>query len=601
MQVIESVKFAQEGKAGKTSFRLSALFLIFALLWNPGIYLSIGRAQYIPLFTAGALGFLAAGVLAAGGFRPWQRYFQWAMFLFLLLVAGQSLFHFSRWDAARIGEALFWITVPAMVCQNHAAFRKLIPVYALCVGGYSFLYSAGSDLRIIWTAGITGNVNWTASLFVMTMIFFGWLIREMALKCARPGKRKMIWCLGIAGELLLLRQFWEIGSKGALAAAVLTGVLFVFLRGGNRIRKAAAGAALVCLLAGSFWAVRNTDSIGKFISDDGRVIFWENAVRLIADHPLFGVGQGSFENEYMRYRNEDYFMILNPAARSNHPHNHLLFIAGSWGIAGLVLWGILLFVPLGIMARRYYRHEKADSLETVCFLTVCFAFFHGCLDLILVSMPTSLIALMCLGMLWTNLTDPGKPAKGLPRYVKITAAVLLFLPGLLAAWRSSHAALQVKKAARNELTPDEIVQTVRQCPGEYEANYKLLNWLEKHGRPGEALAAADIMMHSHTPNFAGLHLGRGNALMRLGRFAEAMSEYQAEAELFPLTLRPVYNMIVAARSLKDFPLAAKLEEELLRRMRVRGNDNNELKIIIMDKKGAHYDLRPREKPGAGHE
>ena len=143
MQVIESVEFAQEGKAGKTSFRLSALFLVFALLWNPGIYLSIGHAQYLPLFTAGALGFLAAGVLAAGGSRPWKGYFQWALILFFLLIAGQTLFHFSRWDAARIGEALFWITVPAMVCRNHAAFRKLIPVYALCVGGYSFLYSAG--------------------------------------------------------------------------------------------------------------------------------------------------------------------------------------------------------------------------------------------------------------------------------------------------------------------------------------------------------------------------------------------------------------------------------------------------------------------------
>ena len=391
------VELVQEEKAGKTSFRLSALFLGFALLWNPGIYLSIGRAQHIPLFTAGALSFLAAAVLTAGGFRPWKKYFQWALLLFLLLIAGHALFHFSRWDAARIGEALFWITVPAMVCQNHAAFRKLIPVYALCVGGYSFLYSAGSDLRIIWTAGITGNVNWTASLFVMTMIFFGWLIWETARKCSRPGKRKMIWGIGIVGELLLFRQFWDIGSKGALAAAVLTGVLFLFLRGGSKIRKIVAGAALLSLLAGSFWAFRNTDAIGKFIADDGRVVFWENAVRLIADHPLFGVGQGSFENEYMRYRNEDYFMLLNPSARSNHPHNHLLFMAGSWGIAGLLLWGILLFVPLGVAARRYYRHEKTDPFETVCFLIVCFAFFHGCLDLILFSMPTNLIALLCLG------------------------------------------------------------------------------------------------------------------------------------------------------------------------------------------------------------
>ena len=91
-------------------------------------------------------------------------------------------------------------------------------------------------------------------------------------------------------------------------------------------------------------------------------------------------------------------------------------------------------------------------------------------------------------------------------------------------------------------------------------------------------------------------MGRGNALMRLGRFGEALENYRVEAELFPLTLRPVYNMIVAARAMKDPALAAKLESELRERMRIRGNDERDLKIIIMGKKGAHYDLRVREKP-----
>ena len=84
--------------------------------------------------------------------------------------------------------------------------------------------------------------------------------------------------------------------------------------------------------------------------------------------------------------------------------------------------------------------------------------------------------------------------------------------------------------------------------------------------------------------------------MRLGRFREALENYRVEAELFPLTLRPVYNMITAARAMKDPALAAKLEKELRERMHIRGNDERDLKIIIMGKNGAHYDLRLREKP-----
>lgn len=597
----QAAELAPNGKCGNFSFRLSALFLLFALLWNPGIFASPGRGIYLPLFTMGALGILAAGVLIAGRFLPLKRYFLGALMLFFLLIAGQSAFHFGRWDASRIGEALFWITVPAMVCMNADSFRKLLPAYVLAVGGYSFFYSSGSELRNIWSAGITGNVNWTASLAVVTMIFFGGLILEWRRKCPLPKRKKLILIFGMAGELLLLRQLWGIGSKGAAAAAVLTGLLYLFLRSGKKVRKILAGAALVCVFAGAVWAVRNTDAIGRFISDDGRVIFWENALRLIADHPLFGVGQGSFENEYMRYRNLDYFWLLNPAPRSNHPHNHLLFMAGSWGIAGLVLWGVLLFGPLGIMIRRFYRHEAVPVFETVCFLTVCCSFLHGCLDLVLVSMPTSLIALMCLGVLWEGVIDRTRPAKELPRYGKIAAALLMLGLGAGIAWQSFHAASQVRRALRNELTPEEIVQTAKRCPGEYPANYELLKHLEKRGDPRSALAVADIMLQSHTPNYPGLHLGRGNALMRLGRFAEALADYRTEAELFPLALRPVYNMVVAARCLKNYPLARKIEEELLGRMRLRGNSEQELKIIIAGKQGDHYDLRPREKPEPDHE
>ena len=593
----EGKELVPDAQQQKISFRLCAFFLLCALLWNPGIYISLGISVYLPMFTAGALCFPAAGLILFGGdVFLYKKYFTGALVLFLFLILGQLLLHGSRWGMQQIGEMLFWVIIPMAVCRNYDAFRKLLPVYVLAVGTYAFFFSAGSDLCGIWTAGITGNVNWTAALFVMTAIFLGGLI-PARLKHAPRSRKKLLLTIGIAAELLLVWQLWRIGSKGAGAALLLTGLLFCFLRGGAKIRKCMIAGMLLCLLAGAFWASRNTDSIGKFISDDGRVIFWENAVRLIADHPLFGVGQGSFENEYMRYRKADYFMILNPASRSNHPHNHLLFMAGSWGLAGLFLWGILLLVPLAITIRKHYRHETVDPLETVCFLTLCYAVLHGCLDLILVSMPTNLIALMCLGILWKNLENRQQSRQmPLPRRVRWISTGILFLAGTFLAVRNCHSALQVRRAYRNELTTEEIVQTVRCNPAAYQANFALLNYLEKRGKPEAALAVTEVMLHSHTPNYPGVHMGRANALMRLGRFREALDFYQTEAELFPLTLRPVYNMIVAARSLKDSALAARLEEELRSRMRIRGNDDNDLRIILTSRKGAHYDLRPRERP-----
>ena len=586
-------------KQQKRSFLLCLLFLFCALLWNPGIYTFMDQARYLPFFTAGALTFLALGMIvqAPPEFQPMRRFMFIAVIGFGLLMLGQILMHAPSLTLAKAGEMLWWIVIPALACTHSRSFRKLLPVYVLTVGGYSLLYYAVRDLRDIWNVGITGNVNWTAALSAITMIFLGWLIIHQLIQCKSAIQRKMVLGLGIAGELLLFWQFCKIGSKGAFLAAGSTALLFIFLRSGNRIRKILIGLALLGLLAGSFWAVKHTDSIGRFINDDGRMIFWENAVSLIADHPLFGVGQCSFENEYMRYRKADYFFILNPAARSNHPHSHLLFMAGSWGLVGVVLWGILLFAPLAVMIRKYYRHEAVDPLETACFLTLCYAVLHGSLDIILVSMPAGLIALLCLGILWRDLSDPAKPVVVIPWHkaiLTITAAGFL-LAGLI-VWTSCFAALQVRKAYRNKLSADEIVRTARTCPGEYQANFALLNYLLKRDETSAALAVTDVMLKSHTPNYPGVHMGRGNALMRLGRFCEALENYRVEAELFPLTLRPVYNMITAARAMKDPALAAKLEKELRERMHIRGNDERDLKIIIMGKNGAHYDLRLREKP-----
>lgn len=587
----------QETDPLKISFRLCVLFLICSLLWNPELFTSLGKASYLPFFTPAALSFLAAAIQC---FRPEKlrapKYIVIAVLGFGLILLGQFIMHIFSWSIAQAGESLWWIAIPAMACVHQKSFRKLLPVYVLAIGGYALLYAFATDLRGLWNSGITGNVNWTAALFVMTMIFLGWLIGELHRKAATPIQKKTVLILGTAGELLLVWQFYRIGSKGAYAAAILTAALFFWLRSGGKIRKILIGIALLGLLAGAFLLTRNTDAAAKFINDDGRVIFWENAVRLIADHPLFGVGQGSYENEYMTYRKADYFMILNPAARSNHPHSHLLYMAGSWGLAGLILWGILLFAPVAVMIRKYYRHETVDPLDSACFLTLCYAVLHGSLDIIMISMPTGLIALLCLGILARHLAGPEKTTESFPfRKIMLIPAILLCCMSGLIVWRSCHAVLQVRNAYRNELIAEEIIRTVQQCPSEYQANFALLNYLLKRGETAAALSVTDVMLASHTPNYPGVHMGRANALMGMGRFQEALQNYQKEAELFPLTLRPVYNMIVAARCMKNAALAAKLEEELRARMRFRGNDDNDLRIILTGRNGAHYDLRPRDK------
>ena len=584
---------------GRCPLLPAALFLCCALLWNPEALAQPGKTGYLPLFTPNALAFLAAGlVFCAPKFQAMRKFMIAAACGFALLLTGQFIRHYPAcWTFAQFGDGLWWIALPALAYVYGPAFRKLLPVYVLAVGGYAFLHSVWADLLGIWTAGITGNENWTAELFVMTMIFLGGVLYDRRQKAEQPRKKLLILIFGIAAELLLLHRIWKIGSKGALLALMLAAAGYFWLRSNPKVRRITLGLGLIGLLAGAVWLSRDTDAISRFMHEDGRVIFWENAVSLIADHPLFGVGQGSYENHYMTYRNTDYFWLKNPAVRSNHPHSHLLFMAGSWGLCGLVLWGVLLFAPLAVTVRKFYRRETVDPLETACFLTLVCAILHGSLDLIMITMPTGAIALLCLGLLARDLADPARPPIAARRKILLipAGAMILFAAGI--AGRNVYAARQVRLAWRNELSPEEIVQTVKYCPDDYPANYQFLLCLEKRkADPRFSVAVTDIMLRSHTPNYPGLNMGRANALMRLGDFRRALIHYQREAELFPLMLRPVYNMIVAAYQLKEPALAAKLDEELRRRMQLRGNSQEDLKIILTSPKGAHYDLRPREKP-----
>ena len=598
-------ELAQTGPCRPDSERFpllpAALFLCCALLWNPQLLFQPGKTGNLPLFTPNALAFLAAGlVFCAPKFPMLRKFMLVAAGGSVLLLTGQFIRHYPGcWTFAQFGDGLWWIALPALAYVYAPAFRKLLPIYVLAIGGYAFLHSVWADLLGKWTAGITGNENWTAALFVMTMIFLGAVLWDLRQKTGQPRTKLLILIFGIGAELLLLHRIWKIGSKGALLSLLLAAVGFFWLRSNSMIRRILLGIGLIGLLAGAVWLTRNTDAASRFITDDGRVIFWENAVSLIADHPLFGVGQGSYENHYMTYRNTDYFWLKNPAARSNHPHSHLLFMAGSWGLCGLVLWGVLLFAPLAVTIRRFYRRETVDPLETACFLTLVCAILHGSLDIIMINLPTGTIALLCLGLLARDLADSARPQIEFPRKILLipAGAMILFAAGI--AGRNVYAEMQVRRAWRGELSPEEILQTVKYCPDDYRANYQLLLCLEKRKiDPRIAVAVTDIMLHSHTPNYPGLNMGRANALMRLGDFRGALTHYQREAELFPLTLRPVYNMIVAASQLKDHALAAKLEEELRHRMELRGNSTEDLKIILFSPKGAHYDLRPREKPGS---
>lgn len=62
-----------------------------------------------------------------------------------------------------------------------------------------------------------------------------------------------------------------------------------------------------------------------------RVTYWKNSLVMIADHPAFGTGTGSFHIEYEKHKD------AQAKRETDNPHNEYLFIAAQLGMVGLVL------------------------------------------------------------------------------------------------------------------------------------------------------------------------------------------------------------------------------------------------------------------------
>ena len=90
--------------------------------------------------------------------------------------------------------------------------------------------------------------------------------------------------------------------------------------------------------------------------EEGRVFIWSKSLQIVADHPLFGVGQGGFSRAYKTYLREDIpWWRVYP-----HAHNDYLQIAAISGIPGLIFFGGIWAAALGLFWKAY-RSERISE------------------------------------------------------------------------------------------------------------------------------------------------------------------------------------------------------------------------------------------------
>jgi len=148
----------------------------------------------------------------------------------------------------------------------------------------------------------------------------------------------------VVGVLLLHPSWFGLSARARrlLAAACLGGV--ITLAGG--IATAPADNFFAQRFRSIFMAPAGPDAMPR---EGGRLMIWGVTSRMIADHPLTGVGAGNFTVRLHEYYGDDDLDFSNVHTNWVQPHNDFLWVFVEKGVLGIVLFaGCLVAAFAGI-------------------------------------------------------------------------------------------------------------------------------------------------------------------------------------------------------------------------------------------------------------
>jgi O-antigen ligase/uncharacterized protein YueI len=172
-----------------------------------------------------------------------------------------------------------------------------------------------------------------------------------------------------------------IASRASYIALFLNFLCFsaflFFFKSNNKQYKSALPYVLIPLVIGFFiatFAFKQSEDKGRFVSITERVSqinplnsqdasinirfkYWENAIKIAGENPVFGVGLGNWKIESQPYEKE----ISNNLTLSDHPHNDFLEIAAESGFLNLLVYLSIFIFALVLNGRILYSSNDSQT------------------------------------------------------------------------------------------------------------------------------------------------------------------------------------------------------------------------------------------------
>lgn len=396
------------------------LFVQSPILASDGFVL--GKVLLLGLAATAAL-----GVYVAGERRLSSCVLDWVLLAYLFLGGLSVLSSMSSWNAAIVSTgstasiALFW-TARSISALPYRAALFFAVAGAVALVALSALIEAHTSIQFSTRppGGTIGNRNRMAHLIVTGLPVLAFLTTRVRNR----------WMLGLlllgvalSGSVLFLSR--ARGAWLAFIAVVLAVALLSFFRRrvagrslrGRRTtpRLALFGAAGVLGILAALvipnqlnWASPTPyrDTAATLLeyqsgTGAGRVTEYRNTLKMIADHPILGVGPGNWRIAYPNYATPgDPNVQPGYAPVRRYPQGEWIGIAAERGIPSL----LLLFTIGGVLAWRWLRaiaeersHRKV-GYAYVGLLTMVAVFMVGLFDPVLMTPTAGFVVPMILGV-----------------------------------------------------------------------------------------------------------------------------------------------------------------------------------------------------------
>lgn len=454
---------------------------------------------------------------------------------------------------------IFMFTLLALTVSHQLNVRDIRAVYhcaglagaiAACIGIAQYFGWGFAWIPTVGNPGATfGYRNFAAGYLVVLIpvaLAFAW---------QSPGRKTaLLWGLSAALMALFLAYTRTRGAWLGLGVALGAGALMLIaLRrplwpvSRPRIALVLAGLALVILCARVPDRMAKT---GKFGFDElksdaatalttafspshsrGRTVVWSHTLDMVWDHPLAGVGLGSWQYAYPPYDQGDW---ITHNAAPQRPHNDLLWTLSETGVIGLGLYFWVLGSAFSLVWKQLKHHP--DRPETAWIFGIAIGLLahigDGFFSFSKERMAPALMFWLGLGCIAALSSTPSRHT--------LRPALWLALPVLLCGMVLSHRHLQFDRhylqaqhAWRNQNWPHLELETEAALTwGPFNHRAFLLKGLARH-RQGDhrAAIAAYLDAQRYHPNDG--HNALALSYEALGESERALIHHRAEWRIFP--------------------------------------------------------------------